>query len=58
MTTFLLIVIALLATALGVFILLKKLLEKKLAQAKADLANQVEKGRKLPSSGATNLSFG
>ena len=45
MTTFLLIVIALLATALGVFILLKKLLEKKLAQAKADLANQVEKGR-------------
>ena len=45
MTTFLLIVIALLAIALGVFILLKKLLDKKLAQAKDDLAKQVEKGR-------------
>lgn len=45
MTTFLLIVIALLAVALGVFILLKKLLDKKLAQAKDDLAKQIEKGR-------------
>lgn len=45
MTTFLLIVIALLATALGVFILLKKLLDKKLAKAKDDLAKQIEKGR-------------
>lgn len=45
MTTFLLIVIALLAITLGVFILLKKLLDKKLAQAKDDLAKQVEKGQ-------------
>ena len=45
MTTFLLIVIALLAIALGVFILLKKLLDKKLAKAKDDLAKQIETGR-------------
>jgi len=45
MTTFLLIVIALLAIALGVFILLKKHLDKKLAQAKDDFTKQVEKGR-------------
>jgi DNA repair exonuclease SbcCD ATPase subunit len=45
MTTFLLIVIVLLAIALGFFILLKKLLDKKLAQAKDDLAKQIEKGR-------------
>jgi DNA repair exonuclease SbcCD ATPase subunit len=45
MTTFLLIVIALLAIALGVFILLKKLLDKKLAKAKDDLAKQIEAGR-------------
>jgi hypothetical protein len=43
MTTFLLIVILLLGIALGVFILLKKLADKKLAQAHADLAQQIEK---------------
>ena len=45
MTTFLLIVIALLAITLGIFILLKKLLDKKLAKAKDDLAKQIEKGQ-------------
>jgi hypothetical protein len=45
MTTFLLIIILLLAIALGVFIFIKKHLDKKLAQAKNDLANQIEKGR-------------
>jgi DNA repair exonuclease SbcCD ATPase subunit len=45
MTTFLLIVILLLGIALGVFILLKKLADKKLAQAHADLAQQIEKAK-------------
>ena len=45
MTAFLLIVIALLAITLGIFILLKKLLDKKLAKAKDDLAKQIEKGQ-------------
>jgi DNA repair exonuclease SbcCD ATPase subunit len=45
MTTFLLIVILLLALALGVFILLKKFADKKLAHAKSELAQQIEKSR-------------
>jgi hypothetical protein len=45
MTTFLLIVILLLGIALGVFILLKKLADIKLAQAHADLAQQIEKSK-------------
>jgi DNA repair exonuclease SbcCD ATPase subunit len=56
MNTFLLIVILTLTLALGVFILLKKFADKKLAQAKTDLAQQIETSNKELEQAKTDLA--